>query len=332
MPKVELHVHLEGSVQPETLLKLAERNRVELPASNPERLRAWYDFEDFSKFIDVYMTICECIRTADDVFTVAWEFFQEQKRQNIIYSEVTWTPYTHLMQHGLSFDAQAEVLYAAADRAVDELSVKGLYVFDIPRQVAPSEGLVTADWLADNYNPEYIAAIGLGGPEVGFPPEIHVESFRRTGEKGIPAVPHAGETEGPASVRGSLALPGTVRIGHGVRAAEDSLLLEELKERDIVLEVCPTSNICLKVFPDMEHHCLPVLVDAGVKVTINSDDPPMFGTNLNSEYHKIADVFGYGQGEFRIFNETAINAALCSDEIRAAIRKKFESEWAGIQL
>ncbi|MBI9105364.1 MAG: adenosine deaminase [Spirochaetales bacterium] len=330
MPKAELHVHLEGAVQPETLLELGERNKVSLPASDVDGLLKWYNFEDFHKFIEVYMKICECISTADDVFTVAWEFFQGQKKQNIIYTEVTWTAYTHMLQHELSFDAQAEALYAAADKAAKELGVRGLYVFDIPRQVSASEGIVTAKWLAKNYNPDYIAAIGMGGPEVGFPPERHARAFKITGAKGIPAVPHAGETEGPLSVRGALKLPGTIRLGHGVRAAEDPLLLEELKERDIVLEVCPSSNICLKVFPDLPHHNLPVLLDAGLKVTINSDDPPMFSTDLTSEYHKITETFGYGAQQLKTFNENAIEAALCSEDVRTELKRKFETEWKDI--
>ena len=330
MPKVELHVHLEGSVQPATLFRLAERNKIELPVSNPDDLKSLFAFEDFNKFVEIYMTICECIRTADDVFTVAWEFFQEQNRHNIIYCEATWTAYTHLIQYGLSFDAQAEALFAASDKAEKELGLRGLYVFDIPRQVSPEEGLVTAAWLADNYNPDYIAAIGLGGPEVGFPPERHAESFKITGERGIPAVPHAGETAGADSIRGALALPGTMRIGHGVRAVEDPLLIEELKQKNIVLEVCPTSNLCLKVFSELAEHSLPKLIEAGVGVTINSDDPPMFSTNLTEEYLKITEAFGFDLSQLRQFNETAIGAALCPEKFRGKLHKKFDAQWKSL--
>jgi adenosine deaminase len=327
MPKVELHVHLEGSVQPKTLLKLAEQNKVELPSSDVDGLKSWYQFEDFGKFVEIYMKICECIRTSDDVFTVAWEFFQEQKRQNIIYSEITWTAYTHLVQYGLSFDEQAEALFAAADRAEKELGVRGLYVFDIPRQVGAKEGLVTAQWLVKHRNPDYIAAIGLGGPEVGFPPELYADAFTLTGAVNIPAVPHAGETGGPKSIRGALKLPGTVRIGHGVRAVEDSALVGELVEKGIVLEVCPTSNIRLNVFPDMKSHSLPKLIESGVKVTINSDDPPMFSTDLTGEYQEITEVFGFNIQRLKKFNETAIDAALCNENVRVDIKDVFTSAW-----
>ena len=321
-------MHLEGSVLPATLLALAEKNGVELPADNEDELRKWYKFEDFNKFIRIYMTICSCIKTEEDVYRIAWDFFLEQKRQNVIYSEITWTAYTHLIQHRLSFKHQAEALFAAADRAESELGVRGLYIFDIPRQVSPAEGLVTAKWLSKNYDPAHIAAIGMGGPETGFPPERHGKAFVKTGRAGVPAVPHAGETEGPASIRGALALPGTVRLGHGVRAAEDPALLSELRDQGIVLEVCPSSNICLNVFPDLEHHSLPALVDAGLKVTINSDDPPMFGTDLNSEYMKIHGAFGYGPDDFYRFNRTAIEAALCEEPVKAAVSAGFDKEWA----
>lgn len=331
MPKVELHVHLEGSVQPETLLKLARRNGVELPASDVEGLREWYSFEDFNKFVKIYLKICECIKTPDDVFTVAWEFFQGQKSQNIIYSEVTWTPYIHLLQYDMSYDVQVEALYAAADRADAELGVRGRYVFDIPRQIKPKEGLVTARWLAKHRNPDYIAAIGLGGPEVGFPPKRHAKSFKITGKAGVPAVPHAGETEGPDSIRGAMALPGTVRIGHGVRAVEDTALVDELIRKGIVVEVCPSSNICLNVFADIQSHSLPKLVDAGVKVTINSDDPPMFNTDLTAEYLLITEVFGFDAARLKMFNKTAIEAALCGEELKAELLRRFESEWSELE-
>ncbi len=327
MPKVELHVHLEGSVKPETLLKLAEKNKVDLPYDTLEGLKDWYRFENFDGFIEVYLKICECIKTAEDITLIASEFLKGQAEQNIIYSEITWTPFTHLKQHGISIDEQAEALAEASVKAEEESGIHSRYIFDISRQESPEDGLVTAKWLAENANNGLTVALGLGGPEAEYPAEIHYESFKTVKDAGIYAVPHAGETAGPESIRSAFEQPGTARIGHGVRLVEDLELLEEVKRNGIVLEVCPTSNICLKVFSDYSKHSLPELIDKGIMVTINSDDPPMFNTTLTKEYQLIHEHYGYGVKDFYRFNRTALAVALCDNRTKLIISTDYENKW-----
>lgn len=313
MPKIELHVHLEGSVRPSTLIALSDRHGIRLPASTDEQLLEWYSFTSFDHFVEIYLKISECIRTPYDIEQIAWEFLQEQHRQNIIYTEVTYTPYTHFQQKGLTFREQFSALESARLRGIRELGVECRFVFDIARMVTPEEGVVTAKWVLESA-PESVAALGLGGPEVGFPPESFIEAFSLIENSPFGSVPHAGETVGPKSVWGALRTLRASRIGHGVRAWEDPKLVEYIKENGIVLEVCPSSNVCIGVYPDIEHHVLPHLVDAGIKVTINSDDPPMFNTTLTDEYKLIADAFGYGLEEFHRFNRTAAEAALARSD------------------
>lgn len=329
MPKVELHVHMEGSIQPETLLTLAKRNGVELPATDIDGLKEWYAFKDFDHFIQIYLTICRCICTADDIELIAKEFLVGQAKQNIIYTEATYTAQTHYDNYGISFEDQLAALNRAKAWAEKELNVSMNLVIDISRHVDSEKGNQVADWVVSGKN-RGVVALGLGGPEAGNPPEKFAEAFAIAKAAQMASVPHAGEVAGPESVRGALDVLDAVRIGHGVRCFEDPELVTLLKERQIPLEVCPTSNICLKVFPDLKHHILPKLVEAGLYVTINSDDPPMFNTSLTHEFQTICDHFGYGPEQLKTFVLNAANAALLDNEEKAKLVARCEQEFTDL--
>src|SRR5262245_52992048 len=292
MPKVELHVHLEGAIQPETLLTLAQRNGVALPADTVAGLRAWYTFTNFAHFIEIYLAVSACIRSPDDIELIAREFLAGQAAQGIRYSEVTYTAFTHYHFKGLPFREQLAALNRARAWAAAELGVTMGLVIDIPRSISAEDGLLVADWAIGALG-DGVIALGLGGPEIGNPPEKFTAPSARARVAGLPSVPHAGETVGPESIWGALRALDAVRIGHGVRCLEDRVLVAELRERQIPLEVCPTSNVCLGVAPSIAEHPLPRLLNEGLYVTINSDDPPMFNTSLTDEYLKIADAFGF---------------------------------------
>jgi adenosine deaminase len=329
MPKVELHVHLEGSIRPETLLTLAARNGVALPAQSVAGLRQWYQFSDFAHFIDVYLTICACLRTPTDFELIAWEFLQFQAEQNIRYSEVTFTPYTHHAH--VPFEAQLAAISRARARAEAELGVTLRLVPDIARNVRPFEhSLQVADW-AIAHQRDGIVALGLGGPEVGYPPELFRAAFGRAHAAGLPAVPHAGETEGPVSIRGAIEALRAVRIGHGVRCLEDPGLVTLLRARQIPLEVCPSSNVCLGVAADLRSHPLPRLMEAGLYVTINSDDPPMFDTTLTDEYLRIAQTFQFDLGTIQQWVINGVRASLLPAAARQAMEAEFRAEFASLQ-
>jgi len=308
MPKVELHVHLEGSIQPQTLLILAERHNVALPARNLDELHDWYKFTGFDHFIEVYLAISSCICTADDLELIAAEFLKDRAEQNILYSEVIYTPYTHLPH--IPLDEQLSALNRARKTAEEKWGVRINLAPDISRERRPIEAShQIAEWAIKNRN-NGITSLGLGGPEIGNPPELFASTFEIARKAGFPATPHAGETEGPASIWGALKTLNAVRIGHGVRCLEDPALVSYLKEKQIPLEVCPSSNVCLHVVPDLTSHPLPRLMDEGLFVTINSDDPPMFNTNLTEEYLRITDEFGFSVPQLKQFVFNAARASL----------------------
>ncbi len=322
IPKVELHVHLEGAIQPETLLALAKRNNVDLPASDPGGLRQWYQFTDFPHFVEIYLTLSQCIRNADDIELIAREFLRGQAAQNILYSEVTYTAFTHYQNYRIPFGEQLAALNRAIRWAEETLGVSMRMVIDIARQVTPEEGMITAEWAIGGMN-DGVVALGLGGPEVGNPPEKFQAAFERARAAGLPAVPHAGETVGPESIWGALKNLQAQRIGHGVRCIEDPQLVEVLRDEQIPLEVCPTSNLCLKVYPDMSSHPLPQMLAEGLNVSINSDDPPMFNTTLTDEYLRTARTFGFDIPvlEKLVFN--AVEAVLLPTGEKGELSKKM---------
>ncbi len=325
MPKVELHVHLEGSIQPETLLMLAKRNGISLPADSVEGIHEWYQFRDFAHFIEVYLAICSCIKTADDMELVATEFIKGRVRENIRYSEVIFTPYTHRLK--IPMDDQLAAINRARKFGEETLGIRISMMPDISREMRPvEESHQIADWAVANRN-NGIISLGLGGPEIGNPPEVFTSTFERVRAAGFPATPHAGETCGPESIWGALRSLHAIRIGHGVRCIEDPALVAYLREKQIPLEVCPSSNVCLKVVPSLAEHPLPKLLSEGLFVTINSDDPPMFSTNLTEEFLRIIKQFGFDAAQLKQFQFNAIKASLLTDKEKFELTQEFVEEF-----
>lgn len=309
MPKVELHVHLEGSIRPETLLELASEHDVALPANTLDELRNWYVFRDFPHFATIYWTLARCLKTPDAIEKVAREFLVGQAAQNIVHSEVTYTPLTQVRQVGIPFTDQLAALNRARAWGEAELGVSMGITLDIPREACdPDEALRCADWAIEGFG-NGVTAFGLGGAEVGFPPELFEAAFDRAREAGVPSAPHAGETEGPSSIWGALDTLGALRIGHGVRCLEDPALVDELCARQTPLEVCPSSNVCLGVVPELHAHPLPRLLSEGLFVTLNSDDPPMFNTTLTNEWIRCVETF---ELDLETVRSLSVNAALAA--------------------
>ena len=337
MPKAELHVHLEGSIQPETLLELAQRNKKidALPAKNIKGIRKWFTFTDFPHFLEVYLTIQDMICTAKDLETITYRFGEDMARQNILYREATFTPYihTHEQDKGLTIDDILEGLQAGRQRAKKDLDVEIRWIFDISRQSSfiHSNGI---------YNPEPaertleyaikgkeygVVGLGLGGYEVGTPATAFEHAFKEARLNGLLCVPHAGETEGPDNIWGSIRALDADRIGHGVRAIEDPQLLEYLKEQQIPLEVNLSSNICLHVFPDLQAHPFKKLDELGLMLTLASDDPPLFNTDLNQEYQILADVYGYQAADLLLIARNGFLAAGVEPEVKQRLLSTFDS-------
>lgn len=332
MPKVELHVHLEGAIQPATLLTLAQRNQVALPATDVAGLQKWYRFTNFKHFIEIYLTISSCICTPEDIELIACDFLRNQAAQNIRYSEVTFTPYTHFSTNRrIPFDEQFDALSRARAWGERELNVRCNWVFDIARNVRPLEhALTVAEWAIQGKDAG-VVGFGLGGLEAGNPPDLFVEAFALARAAGLAAVPHAGEVAGAESVRGAVEILHAQRIGHGVRCLEDPTLVDLLRERQIPLEVCPTSNVCLGVAPSFAEHPLPRLLEAGLYVTLNSDDPPMFNTTLTDEYLRIAESFNFDVETIERLALNGVRASLLPTAQRATMEAEFVAAFAQLR-
>jgi aminodeoxyfutalosine deaminase len=325
MPKAELHVHLEGSILPRTLIELARRNHISIPSEDEAGLMKYYRFTDFNQFLDAYMMITGCLRTMDDYRLIAYEYGCECARQNILYAEVTFTILTNTRLTGLPWQEILQGLNAGREQAYKEFGVWWQWVFDIVRNLPDTQKDVLKIALAAQ--DMGVVALGLGGAEVGFPPELYVETFELAEEKHLHRVPHAGEISGPQSIWSAIKLLHAERIGHGVRSIEDPFLIEYLRENAIPLEVCPTSNICLKVYSDYAHHPLRKLWDAGLLLTIGSDDPPMFGTDLIKEYQILVKYFNFSQADLERISLNGIRASFLSQAEKQRFIQEFQDEF-----
>lgn len=295
-PKAELHVHLEGSIRPETLLELARRNRIALPASNLKELQQWFAYRDFDHFVGLFGEISGCLQSAEDYELVVYEFGAEMARQNVRYAEVTFSVSTHRYRQGVTHDLYFSGLNRGRERARQDFGVEMNWIFDIVRDIKDeTTGCQRADFttsVAIECQRDGVVALGLGGSEANYPPEFFAPWFERALSEGLHSTPHAGECSGPNSVWGALRTLGAERIGHGVRAIEDPELVKYLAQQRIPLEICPGSNICLGVYPNFAAHPLLRLYTAGVQFSINSDDPPMLHTTLNQDIERLHSVFG----------------------------------------
>lgn len=329
MPKVELHVHLEGSIRPTTLLTLAERSGVDLPANDLAGLREFYRFTDFDHFLQVYFAISSCLKTVDDFDLIAYEFGADMARQNTCYAEVTFTPHTNVVNTGLPFDDIMAGLNDGRARAQADFGVEFQWVLDIVRNDPDSRHQV-ARWAAGAMD-RGVVGFGLGGGEQGHPPEWFVDAYAVAREAGLHSVPHAGETVGPESVWGAIRELGAERLGHGVRSVEDPALVDYLCEHQIPLEVCPTSNLCLGVYAAYEVHPFRWLWEQGVYVTVNSDDPPMFNTDLVQEYQALAEHLDFTAAELEQLSLAALQASFLPPGRKAVLKQAFLDEFARLR-
>lgn len=335
MPKAELHVHLEGSILPETLLVLARRNGYTgLPADTVPGLLEFFKFRDFDHFIQVYGTISRCLKTSDDFELIAYEFGAEMARQNTRYAEATFSCSFHYAQ-GITEQEYMSGLTRGRQRAKEDFGVEINWVFDIIRSVPdPERRDMYADYttsVAINNMQNGVVALGLGGGEVGYPPEWFASQFERGIKAGLHSDPHAGEVAGPESVWNAIRLLHAERIGHGVRSIEDPALVAYLAEHKIPLEVNPTSNIRLGVYPDYAAHPFRRLYEAGVPVSVNSDDPPLFNTTLNHEVSLLADAFHF---DVAIIDEILLNGVRHSflpPARKAALESDFRAQMAELK-
>lgn len=328
LPKVELHVHHVGSASPRIVAELAARHEGNTPVpADPDALADYFAFRDFGHFVEIYLSVVDLIRDPEDVRILTYEVARELARQQVRYAELTITPYSHV-RRGIPAPAFCEAIEDARTRAEAELGVVLRWCFDIPGEA----GLPAAEEtlrIALDEKPDGLISFGLGGPEIGVPRPQFKPYFDKARAAGLRSVPHAGETTGPATIWDALRELGAERIGHGISAVEDPRLLAYLAEHRIGMEVCPTSNVRTRAVPSIEEHPLPTLVDAGLLVTINSDDPPMFGTTLNDEYAVAARLLDCGPVALAALARNAVTASFLSDAEKAGIIAEIDA-YAGV--
>jgi aminodeoxyfutalosine deaminase len=328
LPKAELHVHHVGSASPRVVAELAERHPGVVP-SDPETLARFFEFRDFAHFIEVYLAVVDLIRTPDDVRLLTYEVAREMALgQQIRYAELTCTPYTSVRPDldgkGMAIEAYSEAIEDARVAAARDFGIRLQWIYDIPGEFGVPAADATLAWVLDHPT-DGLVAFGLGGPEVGVPRPQFQPHFDAARAVGLHSVPHAGETTGPQTIWDALNLLKAERIGHGTSAAQDPELLAHLAATGIPLEVCPSSNIATRAVSTLAEHPIRAFRDAGVVITVNSDDPPMFGTTLNREYEIAAELLSLDQEGVRDLAKAAVDAAFLDDEGKRGLRAEIDA-------
>jgi aminodeoxyfutalosine deaminase len=321
LPKVELHVHQVGSASPRIVAELAARHPGTVPA-DPDRLRDFFVFTGFAHFVEVYLAVVDLVREAEDVRLLTYEVARELAAQQVRYAEVTCTPYTSVLA-GVAIEEFVEAIEDARVAAARDHGVELAWIYDIPGEFGLPAAEATCDYLS--CAPASLVGFGLGGPEVGVPRPQFKPYFDRARAAGLHSVPHAGETTGPQTVWDALDVLGAERIGHGTSAVQDAELVERLAQRQVPLEVCPTSNVATRAVPDLASHPIRQMYDAGLLVTVNSDDPPMFGTTLNREYEIAADLLDLDETGLARLARSAVEAAFLSPAAKRAIAEEIDA-------
>lgn len=323
LPKAELHVHHVGSASPRIVAELAGRHPDSKVPTDPEALADYFTFTDFAHFVEVYLSVVDLVRTPEDVRLLTFEIARDMARQNIRYAELTITPFSST-RRGIDEKAFMEAIEDARKAAETELGTVLRWCFDIPGEAGLEAAEETAR-LAVDLRPEGLVSFGLGGPEIGVPRPQFKPYFDRAIAAGLHSVPHAGETTGPGTVWDALNDLRAERVGHGTSSVQDPALLAHLAEHRIALEVCPTSNIATRAVATLDEHPIREMVAAGVLVTVNSDDPPMFGTDLNSEYGVAARLLGLDERGVAGLAKNAVEASFLDPAGKARIAAEIDT-------
>ena len=309
-PKVELHVHLEGTVRAETLLEIARRNDYALPADTIEGLAALYEYRDFAHFIETWILTTNAMRTAQDFRQVVVDYAAEAASHGAVYLEGIFSP-AERVRRGVDWNEMFSGYCDGAQEAEERHGVTVRLTPDIFRGATQEEAETVVRY-SSAYRERGVVGVGLGGLEAQFPPEEYAAAFALARDAGLGSVPHAGEHAGPASVRGALEALGADRLRHGIRAVEDEGLVLELAGRGTVLDVCPISNLRTGAVTALDVHPLPKLVAAGVRCSISTDDPAMFDTDLSRDYEAAVSL-GLDP---RAAYQAGVDGALCDQATR----------------
>ncbi|MEZ8723407.1 adenosine deaminase [Vibrio pomeroyi] len=309
LPKVELHLHIEGTLEPELMFELAKRNNVSIPFENPDQVRDAYQFHNLQSFLDIYYQGANVLIHQQDFYDLTWAYLLKCQQDNVVHTEIFFDPQTHT-ERGISFDTIVGGITQALEQAIQELGISSQLIMCFLRHLDEDSAFETLRQ-ALPYK-EKIIAVGLDSSEQENPPEKFKHVFQEAINQGFLTVAHAGE-EGPAqNIIDALSLLGITRIDHGVRCIDDAELVEELAAKRVPLTVCPLSNTKLKVFDTMQQHNIVELLRKGLCVTINSDDPAYFGGYMNDNFLAVANAHLLTHQELAQFSINAVEASFIS--------------------
>jgi adenosine deaminase len=329
MPKVELHLHLEGSIRPATLLRIARRNRVDIPARDEAGVAQLFNYQNFHEFLTVFMALARSLIHGEDFEDIAYELGQHLADQNVLYAEVMLSPAQYVMR-GLDMDELVQGAAAGFARNERERGTRVRLAFDYGRQFG-----VELAWqileIAIRNRRHSVVAWSIGGDEVNHPPEPFAEVYAAARHAGLHTMAHAGEVAGPASVWGAVDALGCERLGHGIRSVDDPALMAHLRERKVTLDVSPTSNVRTSAVASLAQHPLGRLFDAGICVTLNTDDPTFFDTTLTDEYRLVARVFGFDADRLATLVRNGVHAAFLPNDEKAVLLGHVEDSLGALR-
>ena len=321
LPKVELHLHIEGSLEPELMFALAERNGVELPYSSVEEVRKAYGFSDLQSFLDIYYAGACVLLKEQDFYDLTWAYLLRCEDDEVCHTEIFFDPQTHT-DRGVAFETVIEGISRALADGREQLGISSHLILCFLRHLSAAAAMETLAQ-ALPYR-DRIIAVGLDSSEKGHPPEKFVEVFDRARAEGFLTVAHAGEEGPPAYIEQALDLLKVTRIDHGVRCTEDPKLVRRLQKEQVPLTVCPLSNIKLRVFDRMEEHNLKQLLDAGLCVTVNSDDPAYFGGYIGQNFRETAEALNLDLGDLEKLARNAVTASFLDQSGKADLMARID--------
>ena len=314
--KAELHVHLEGTIAPELAHKLAVRNHVSLPEGLIAPSGDRYAFDNFLHFLNVYDTLANLIRTPQDYYDLTLDYLIRNAADDVIYIEMMYSPEHAEKVSGIPSADHVVAIEQAIRDAEAQHGIVGRILITGVRHFGPEAVIHIAQQALKHPSP-YITGFGLGGDEAGFPPKLFERAYHIARDAGLGCTAHAGEFAGVKSMEDALRYLSVQRIGHGVQAIHSPEMMALLKERGIALEVCPSSNVCLGLYSNLAEHPFPKLLDAGILVSLNSDDPPFFGTTVAQEYALVQDAYDYSDAQMLDITRMALDAAFIDETTRA---------------
>ncbi|MDO6706940.1 adenosine deaminase [Photobacterium sp. 1_MG-2023] len=311
LPKVELHLHIEGSLEPELMFALAERNHIAIPYRSPEEVRAAYQFHNLQSFLDIYYQGANVLIHEQDFYDLTWAYLLRCKADNVVHTEIFFDPQTHT-ERGIAFETVVHGIHRALEQGQTELEISSQLILCFLRHLDQDAAFRTLEQAMPHR--DKIIGVGLDSSELGHPPEKFKDVFQKALEAGFLTVAHAGE-EGPSqNIDNTLDLLGATRVDHGVRCVEDPALVARLIRDQVPLTVCPLSNLKLKVFESMRDHNIVELLRKELCVTINSDDPAYFGGYMTDNFQAVADAHPMSREEIAQFTFNAIMASFISEE------------------